>query len=102
MPAFIIDFTIALLFYSQLSCLCKKNLSGVWVGNYSEDYPDRLPGPELGDYGGLPINRVTAVNKYQALRALIALFKRLLCRAALLAWIMLLSAMLSIMGTAIT
>jgi hypothetical protein len=45
----------------------EKNLSGVWVGNYSEDYPDRLPGPELGDYGGLPINRVTAVNKKPAI-----------------------------------
>jgi hypothetical protein len=32
------------------------NLSGQWSGFYHEDEPDRLPGPELGDYGGLPIN----------------------------------------------
>ena len=32
------------------------NLVGHWSGQYHEDQPDRLPGPELGDYGGLPIN----------------------------------------------
>jgi hypothetical protein len=32
------------------------NLAGQWIGSYHEDEPDRLPGPELGDYGGLPIN----------------------------------------------
>lgn len=34
------------------------NLSGVWnnFGIFHEDQPDRLPGPELGDYAGLPVN----------------------------------------------
>lgn len=32
------------------------NLAGQWTGFYHEDQPDRIPGPELGDYGGLPIN----------------------------------------------
>ena len=32
------------------------NLAGQWNGFYHEDQPDRLPGPELGDYGGLPLN----------------------------------------------
>ena len=34
------------------------NLSGVWnnLGILNEDWPDRLPGPELGDYAGLPVN----------------------------------------------
>lgn len=32
------------------------NLSGVWQATYFEDWPDRLPGPELGDFGGLPLN----------------------------------------------
>lgn len=32
------------------------NLNGVWAGTYTEDWPDRFPGPELGDYGGLPLN----------------------------------------------
>ena len=39
------------------------NLAGQWSGFYHEDQPDRLPGPELGDYGGLPIN---AANRMRA------------------------------------
>src|SRR5499427_7249761 len=36
----------------------QTNLSGVWnnLGILNEDQPDRLPGPELGDYAGLPVN----------------------------------------------
>src|SRR4029077_15713801 len=36
----------------------QSNLSGVWnnLGILNEDWPDRLPGPELGDYAGLPVN----------------------------------------------
>src|SRR6185437_7049458 len=35
----------------------QTNLSGVWnnLGILNEDWPDRLPGPELGDYAGLPV-----------------------------------------------
>lgn len=32
------------------------NIAGQWTGQYHEDQPDRIPGPELGDYGGLPLN----------------------------------------------
>jgi hypothetical protein len=31
-------------------------LSGVWSNRLDEDFPDRLAGPELGDYGGIPLN----------------------------------------------
>ena len=31
-------------------------LTGDWVGLFDEDQPERGPGPELGDYLGLPIN----------------------------------------------
>ena len=41
------------------------NLAGVWSGRLDEDFPDRLAGPELGDYGGLPIN---AANRLRAHR----------------------------------
>ena len=34
----------------------QANFAGVWSATYFEDQPDRVPGPELGDYGGLPIN----------------------------------------------
>jgi hypothetical protein len=40
----------------SLPATAQVNLSGQWSGFYHEDEPDRLPGPELGDYGGLPIN----------------------------------------------
>ena len=29
---------------------------GVWQPRYHEDQPERIPGPELRDYAGLPIN----------------------------------------------
>src|SRR5580693_1602935 len=32
------------------------NLSGVWNMTLFEDFPDRLAGPELGDYTGIPLN----------------------------------------------
>ena len=41
---------LVILTFFASAVYAEKNLSGVWVGNYSEDYPDRLPGPELGDY----------------------------------------------------
>src|SRR6266446_5849777 len=32
------------------------DLSGEWSARYHEDQEHRIPGPELGDYLGLPIN----------------------------------------------
>jgi len=31
-------------------------LNGDWVGLFHEDQPERAPGPEVGDYLGLPVN----------------------------------------------
>jgi hypothetical protein len=31
------------------------DFSGVWQPRYQEDQPERIPGPELRDYLGLPI-----------------------------------------------
>ncbi|HKD48547.1 MAG TPA: hypothetical protein VKB67_12755 [Rhizomicrobium sp.] len=41
---------------ASMPLLAQVNLSGVWSAKLHEDWPDRLFGPELGDYGGLPIN----------------------------------------------
>ena len=54
------------------------DFSGSWVPIYHEDGPERIPGPEIGDYAGLPINdaarlradsydadRISAVSEYQ-------------------------------------
>jgi hypothetical protein len=32
------------------------SLAGVWDTKLHEDFPERLPGPELGDYLGVPLN----------------------------------------------
>jgi len=58
--------------YAQL------DFTGEWVPTYHEDGPERLPGPELGDYMGMPINdaarmradsydadRISVVMEYQ-------------------------------------
>ncbi len=52
-------------FLCSLSLLCtviiavpgfaQVDLSGVWMARYHEDEPERVPGPELADYLGLPI-----------------------------------------------
>jgi len=36
--------------------LAQVDFSGGWSPLYHEDLPDRIPGPELGDYLGLPLN----------------------------------------------
>lgn len=51
----------------------ETNLSGVWIANYSEDWPDRIPGPELGDYAGLPLNDADRLRAQSWDASLIAL-----------------------------
>jgi hypothetical protein len=54
------------------------DLAGNWAALYHEDLPDRIPGPELGDYTGIPINdaarlradsydadRISVVSQYE-------------------------------------
>ena len=36
--------------------LAQIDLSGVWAPIFHEDQPERIPGPDIGDYAGLPIN----------------------------------------------
>ncbi len=56
----------------------QADFSGQWEALYHEDAPERLPGPELGDYLGMPINeaarlradsydadRISVVTEYQ-------------------------------------
>jgi hypothetical protein len=37
------------------AALAQVDMTGAWAPRFSEDQPERLPGPELGDYLGLPI-----------------------------------------------
>ena len=36
--------------------LAQADFSGNWAPLFHEDHPERLPGPELGDYLGIPLN----------------------------------------------
>jgi hypothetical protein len=38
------------------SAFAQVDLSGVWVPVFHEDQPERIPGPDLADFLGLPIN----------------------------------------------
>ena len=39
-----------------------KDLSGEWAPRFHEDQPERIPGPEIGDYLGLPINEAARLH----------------------------------------
>lgn len=41
--------------FASASAAAQVSLVGEWSPRYHEDQPDRIPGPELGDYTGLPI-----------------------------------------------
>ena len=74
--------TTALLLHAvfyALPAAGQINLVGQWTGFYHEDEPDRLPGPELGDYGGLPINE-SARMRAQAWSASILSVPEYQCR----------------------
>jgi glyoxylase-like metal-dependent hydrolase (beta-lactamase superfamily II) len=34
----------------------QRDIAGNWAAQYHEDQPHRIPGPELGDYTGIPLN----------------------------------------------
>ena len=41
---------------ASLPAFAQVDFSGEWAPRFFEDQPERVPGPELGDYLGLPIN----------------------------------------------
>jgi len=45
-----------LLSLTTFPAFAQVDLSGVWNNQLDEDWPDRLFGPELGDYTGIPLN----------------------------------------------
>ena len=49
-PLFILTTFISAPAFGQL------DLSGSWQPQYQEDQPERIPGPDLVDYLGIPIN----------------------------------------------
>lgn len=52
----VVSILVAAVSFVAVPAFAQMNLSGVWGMTLFEDFPDRLPGPELGDYGGIPLN----------------------------------------------
>jgi len=46
----------SLILLLSVPSFAQLSLSGVWSMRLYEDFFDRIPGPELGDYGGIPLN----------------------------------------------
>jgi len=73
---------ILLFFFSTCfieSALAQTNLDGVWLPDYTEDRQDRVQGPPIGDYGGLPINDASRLRA-QSWRASILALPEYQCR----------------------
>ena len=64
--------------FSSAPAYAQADFVGNWSPVYHEDYPERIPGPELGDYLGIPLNeagrlradsydadRIAVVTEYQ-------------------------------------
>jgi len=49
-------FTVLLMALGGSTASAQVSLAGDWASMFHEDQPERAPGPELGDYLGLPIN----------------------------------------------
>lgn len=48
--------TLVLVMLGSSQAFAQVSLAGDWGSMFHEDQPERAPGPELGDYLGLPIN----------------------------------------------
>jgi len=46
----------AFVLLSAIPAVAQLDPSGEWAPRFHEDQPERIPGPEIGDYLGLPIN----------------------------------------------
>lgn len=42
--------------------IAQVDLSGEWGNRFHEDQPERIPGPDIGDYLGLPINEAARLR----------------------------------------
>lgn len=47
---------LALVLLTGAPAFAQADFSGAWAARLQEDFTERIPGPDLGDYLGLPIN----------------------------------------------
>src|SRR5687768_1992876 len=52
----IVTGTFVMLLGVGATAEAQVDLTGLWQSLFHEDQPERLPGPSIGDYVGLPIN----------------------------------------------
>ncbi|HEV2323395.1 MAG TPA: hypothetical protein VGS10_05550, partial [Terracidiphilus sp.] len=70
--------TLAAFTMALVPLHAQVDFSGAWAPLFHEDLPERIPGPELGDYMGIPVNdaarlrgdsydadRISVVSEYQ-------------------------------------
>lgn len=50
------SFLLVISALAGVSAWAQVDFSGEWAPRFYEDQPERVPGPELGDYLGLPVN----------------------------------------------
>jgi hypothetical protein len=55
---------LKLVLLAALPAFAQVDFSGEWAPRFHEDQPERVPGPELGDYLGLPINGAARDRAY--------------------------------------
>jgi len=55
-PKILLSFLLVALALMTRPAFAQVDLSGYWGGKFSEDEPERVPGPEIGDYTSMPVN----------------------------------------------
>lgn len=56
------------------------DFSGNWAPLFHEDLPERLPGPEIGDYSGIPINEAARLRADSYMADRISMVTQYQCR----------------------
>ncbi|HLQ76467.1 MAG TPA: hypothetical protein VK210_03880 [Terriglobia bacterium] len=69
-----------LLLVPTVPAFAQVDFSGSWVPLYHEDSPERLPGPELGDYTELPLNAAARMRADSFEAARISVEQEYQCR----------------------
>jgi hypothetical protein len=52
----VLGLSLLLVMLLEIPTIAQTDPSGEWENRFHEDEPERVPGPEIGDYLGLPIN----------------------------------------------
>ncbi|MBI2150913.1 MAG: hypothetical protein HYU27_09975 [Acidobacteria bacterium] len=53
---------LLVMLLAGLPAFAQVDFSGEWAPRFHEDQPERVPGPEIGDYLGLPINEAARMR----------------------------------------